>query len=77
MPNSVRAILKKALYKGAISQDEYDKVMRNVVDVRCGECIYQQGDKRIPRDLNCYIDGRDAPDHGFCWMGKRKEVEDE
>lgn len=45
--------------------------------IRCGECIYQQGDKSDPRSLNCYLDGRDAPEHGFCWMGKQKEVEDE
>lgn len=45
--------------------------------IRCSECIYQQGDKRIPRDLNCYLDGRDAPEHGFCWLGKRREVEDD
>ena len=44
--------------------------------IRCGECIYQQGDKSDPRSLNCYLDGRDAPEHGFCWMGKRKGVED-
>ena len=46
MPNSVRAILKKALHKGAISQDEYDKVMRAIPNERCENCNWY-------REIDC------------------------
>ena len=30
MPNSVRTIIKKCLHKGAINQQEYDKIIRKL-----------------------------------------------
>ena len=30
MPNSVRTIVKKCLYKGAITQEEHDKIIRKL-----------------------------------------------
>lgn len=43
MPNSCRSIIKKCLFKGAISETEADQLLRNVLDVRCEDCKYYGG----------------------------------
>ena len=41
MPNSVRIIIKKCLHKGAINQQEYDKIIRKLdIAERKGKWIY-------------------------------------
>ena len=39
MPNSCRCILKKLVRDGRITQDEYDKLLRNLKDVPQGEWV--------------------------------------
>ncbi len=42
MPNSVRTIIKKCLHKGAINQQEFDKVMRKLDEpIRCKDCKHR------------------------------------
>lgn len=73
MPNSIRAILKKTLRKGAISQDEYDKVMRNVVEVRCRDCSHWQYDSVFKQG---WCEGRERTADDYCSRPGRKEVKD-
>ena len=44
MPNSCRTIIKKCLFKGAINQKEYDKLMRKMDEVDntrdCENCVH-------------------------------------
>lgn len=80
MPNSVRTILKKALHKGAISPNEYNKVMRNVVEVRCRDCKHYQsevGDESFALGFCPFINSHFVMNEGYCCWGERKEVEDE
>lgn len=91
MPNSARTILKKALHKGAITPNDYNKVMRNVIPVRCEDCKHRPTDPKghnygqdleFPDDVcTCQVGDNWyswMPDgNWFCANGEPKEVEDE
>lgn len=78
MPHSVRIILKKALHKGAITPSEYEKVMRNIIKVRCKDCKNLSEDRIAPEwNRICRKYGVGKSDDGFCDEAERKETEDE
>lgn len=81
MPHSVRVILKKALHKGAITSADYEKVMRNVIQVRCKDCIHGiptridtvtgefSDERHCNRNWMCHFEDY------YCADGKRKETD--
>lgn len=83
MPNSCRTIIKKCLYKGAITQKEYEKLMRKLdlidivnglnpdrVDViRCRDCKF--ADVLGTCDKVRFL--QSAED--YCSKGERKDAE--
>ena len=80
MPNSCRNILKKLLYKGALTAQEYEKILRNLYTddiVYCCDCKYCE--QAASLSLWCH---RNPPDSfkvemgGFCKWGKNKYESD-
>ena len=45
MPNSCRNILKKLVYKGALTEQEYEKILRNL---HTGDIVYCKDCKHRP-----------------------------
>ena len=74
MPNSCRCIIKKCLFKGAITEKEADKLLRNVVDVRCKDCKHCQHDQ-IFNELWC--NGRLVREDFYCADAERMKGEEE
>lgn len=70
MPNSCKAILDRMVHKGAMSEAERDKILRNIKTeiVRCGECKY------FDKDECCSKNGIMIWDlDWFCADGERRE----
>lgn len=73
MPNSIRNILKNLVYKGHMTQEQMDKIVRNLksqdsVDVvRCRDCKWGGSPSHCP-DRYMMMDC-----DGFCSWGERKE----
>lgn len=87
MPKSVKTIIDKMLYKGAMTQKEHDKVMRKLQDipaiVHCKEC-YRRATHECPmyyeEEVSWDEDGfteidfiphDNTSDEGFCHLGER------
>lgn len=86
MPNSVRCIIKKCLYKGAINQQEFDKIMRKLDEpIRCKNCKHFSRTLFLGSGYNCGECHRDTamrpgvgvvmkPDD-YCSKAERREEE--
>ena len=80
---SCRSILKKLLFQGAITQDEYDKLDRNlktetdvVQVVHCKDCV-NWDDDLVERTYNwCCTNDRFTTAEYFCADGERRAEEE-
>ena len=79
MPRSCKCIVKKLKYKGAITDSEYEKLMRNLsAEVKHGKWIYLDGLDAF----ECSVCGRQMVRNIFdycpwCGADMRKETEQE
>lgn len=71
MPKSVRSIIKKCLYKGAITQEEYDKIIRKLDSVEEDDLISRTELIRKLKHLEKF-NNSDVPEWIWCAIGGTK-----
>lgn len=75
MPKSCKDILNKKVYEGTMTEAERDKIVRNLIPVRCKDCKH-----RDPEDKKCdsghFIRWQlPRDDDWFCADGERRTEE--
>ena len=79
MPNSPRAILDRMTYKGAMTQEERDKIERSLIPVRCEKCAHWDIDNANAGESWCFALNRFTYEEDYCSLcmkrGKRSEEE--
>lgn len=70
MPRSCKCILDRAVFKGAMTTQERDKIMRNIVQCRCKDCKHFGTDPKWPI---CSEHDVVTDPNGFCSWAERKE----
>lgn len=53
-------------WEGSYFPEELDDMEKRKKVIRCRECVYQEGSNADDETMFCYLDGRSAPDEGFC-----------
>lgn len=76
MPNSPKAILDRMVHKGAMTAEERDKIMRNLIRVRCKDCKYRTIESAIGNGaLVCQFWKNYTSDDMYCSVVERREDE--
>lgn len=77
MPHSCKTILDKMVYKGAMTESERDKILRNLKTdlVMCGECIYHDVFGRTTKYYGCKYYGIAVDADHFCKKGERRKTQ--
>lgn len=74
MPRSCKTILDRMVHKGAMTQKDHDKIVRNLIRCRCKDCKWFG-------ELGCAInivDDTDKPqENDFCSFAERKKGTDD
>lgn len=67
---SCKAIIDKCLYKGAITEKEHAKLLRNIVKVRCKDCKHYDKGTIFPCGIAAdFI----VEDDDYCSSAERRE----
>ena len=74
MPRSCKVILKCMVHKGAMTQKDHDKIVRNLIRIRCKECKYAyisaEGNLACAQWSQEY--DTEVDPNGYCFKAERK-----